>query len=105
MKVRIDTTAKVIAIEETVTFDELHKMLKGLFPDDYKQWKVDTNVKFELGPHTIVHRHEYPWWGQTYCATNAVLTVTDPGQGTFTIDADPNTALNTGVYMVDFQRN
>lgn len=72
MKVRIDTKAKTIAIEEAVNIDQLLKLVKGLFPDNWKEWKLETNVKFEMpaAPIIIREREVRPYWyGGGICAT------------------------------------
>lgn len=101
MKVRIDTKAKTIAIEEAVMFDELHKLLKSLFPADYKQWKVDTNMKFEINSAPIVIRKVRPYWenrfwyGGGWCGTSG---------GTVTTNASPQMAgSSNAVQFLDVQ--
>ena len=59
MIARIDSKDKTIAIEEQVTIDELVKFLKFVDPTGWKEWKVNTNVKFEITSAPIVIR-EYP---------------------------------------------
>lgn len=62
MKARIDSKAKTIAIEESVPMDELLKFVKFIAPDDWKTWKVETNVKFEFTSTPIViHDYSRPW--------------------------------------------
>lgn len=40
MKLTIDTVAKTISMEEAVTLDALTKLVKKLFPEDWKEWKL-----------------------------------------------------------------
>lgn len=62
MIARIDSKDKTIAIEEQVTADELIKFLKFIDPTGWKQWKVNTNVKFEITSTPIVIRErDYPY--------------------------------------------
>lgn len=78
MKIKIDTTAKTIAIEEAVNIDQLIRLVKGLFPDDWRQWKLETNVKFEMPAAPIIIRErevrpywENPfWYGSGTCGTS-----------------------------------
>lgn len=115
MRIRIDTKAKTIAIEETVTFDELHKMLKSLFPEDYKEWKVETNVKFEVASAPIIYReyhpyHPYrpyrPYWenpfyyGSAWCGTTAGgICETQAAGGSSSVSDN----LSSNVAFLDYQ--
>lgn len=114
MKVRIDTTAKTIAIEEAVTIEALLKFAKALFPDDYKSWKLETNVKFELGER-IIYRDRYPWTNPFYytagpvCGTvgtvTAELTTTNAGGSqTFDLGNQPMPD-GCGIYFLDAKLN
>lgn len=93
MIARVDSKDKTIAIEEQVTIDELVKFLKFVDPTGWKQWKVNTNVKFEITSTPIVIRErEYPynppwptypsvpgpfWYGAGICQSNGAETVMD----------------------------
>lgn len=110
MKVRIDTQAKTIAIEEAVTFDELHKLLKSLFPADYKQWKVETNVKFEITSSPIVVHPFRPYWenpfyyGGGWCGTGGTTLEAVSACGTVTTNASPQmVGSSNGVYFLDIE--
>lgn len=96
MVARIDSKDKTIAIEEQVTIDELVKFLKFVDPTGWKQWKVNTNVKFEITSTPIVIRErEYPI---TYMSTGPANPPypNQPWAGT-PIDS------NTSAQFVDFQ--
>lgn len=97
MKARIDTNLKTIAIEEAVTLDELNKFVKALFPDDWKAWKVETNVKFEFKTTPIYVERYRPWWEvqpvyNTFTTCDADIIVTAGGN---------STDINTGVYCLE----
>ena len=81
MKARIDTIAKTVAIEEAVNIDELVKFIKALFPDNWKEWKVETNVKFDFVSPIIVERYPSHPWGPYWYAENPTYVGT--GSGTF----------------------
>lgn len=93
MKVRIDTKLKTIAIDEPIALDELVKFVKALFPDDWKEWKLDTNVKIEVQSTPIwVDRYPaYPWgpywyapYPNLYVSGGTVLT----GDSTTNVDTN-----------------
>lgn len=60
MVIKIDFDKKTVAIEEQVTFKQLEQTLKALFPKDYKEWKIETNVKFEITSQPTIIRDTYP---------------------------------------------
>lgn len=66
MKARIDTKAKTLAIEEAVSMDDLLKFVKFVAGDDWKAWKVETNVKFEVTSSPIIIRDYSRPWTQPY---------------------------------------
>lgn len=75
MKARIDDKAKTIAIEESISMEELLKFVKFIAPNDWKTWKVETNVKFEFsGNPIVIHDYSRPWrspfyYGSVYDST------------------------------------
>ena len=80
MKARIDTKLKTIAIDEPIALEELVKFMKALFPDEWKEWKVDTNVKVEFGPSPIViERYPTRPWGPYWYDANPLYAL---GSGT-----------------------
>ena len=79
MKARIDTNLKTIAIDEPIALDELLKFVKALFPDEWKEWKVDTNVTIEMKSQPIiVERYPHQPWGPYWYGGGAALS--DIGQ-------------------------
>ncbi len=110
MKARIDTKAKTIAIEESVSMDDLLKFAKFVGGDDWKAWKVETNVKFEITSSPIVIR-EYgnpwptPYW---YCGSTPTLVAdggTLIGSGTCGVSNAGEALNNNNITFVDFQNN
>jgi len=88
MKARIDSKAKTIAIEESVPMDELLKFVKFIAPDDWKTWKVETNVKFEFTSTPIViHDYSRPWTHPYWY---------NPAYGS-TIPCEPGTFVPNGI--------
>lgn len=114
MKARIDTKAKTIAIEESVSMDDLLKFAKFVGGDDWKAWKVETNVKFEVTSSPIVIREYRNPWRQSYwygstinCGTTPTLVAdggTLIGSGT-RATSSAGEALNNNITFADFQNN
>lgn len=75
MKAKIDTAAKTIAIEQAMPMGELVKFLQALFPDEWEQWKIETNVKIEWSsPPIIIDRYPSQPWGPYWYAPNPLYT-------------------------------
>ena len=70
MKLTIDTEHKTVHLEHDVNIDELSKMLKRLFPDSWKEWKL-------LAPVPYVHYYPMCDPGITI-VTDCGTTVADP---------------------------
>lgn len=110
MKARIDTKAKTIAIEETVSMDDLLKFVKFVAGDDWKAWKVETNVKFEVTSLPIIIRdYSRPWtnpyWyglGETYSGASSGGVVSNAEGTTMSVPQGQGTSMNT-VSFLDFQ--
>lgn len=59
MKIQLDTTAKIIKVEESVTFGELTEFLEKLLPNGlWKEFKLETNTIINWSSPTIIR--EYP---------------------------------------------
>lgn len=87
MKARIDSKAKTIAIEEPVLMDELLKFVKFIAPNDWKTWKVETNVKFEFTSNPIViHDYSRPWHYPYYYGTTPCGPTLTGESGTLTVN-------------------
>lgn len=62
MKITIDTEAKTFALDQPVSMDELLKLVKAFFPDDWKQWKLDTKVvQNVIQTNTIIRETALTW--------------------------------------------
>ncbi len=94
MKARIDTIAKTIAIDEPIALDELVNFVKALFPANWKEWKVDTNVKLEWhsSPIVIDRYPSRPW--EAYWQDDP-LYVTGTGTGDPSHRPPPTFCLST----------
>lgn len=76
MKARIDTKLKTIAIDEPIALDELLKFVKALFPGEWKEWKVGTNVTIEMkSPPIIVERYPSQPWGPYWYAGGSLSEI------------------------------
>jgi hypothetical protein len=73
MKIQLDTTKKIIKIEETVNIDELIKLLKKLLPDGlWKEFKIETQTITNWTSPIYIERWEpytpWPWYNPViYC--------------------------------------
>ena len=61
MKLQIDTTAKIIRIDETVKINELVKVLEKLLPNEWQDYSLETNCIINWGNPIIVEKPYYPW--------------------------------------------
>jgi len=110
MKLQLDTSEKVIKVEEQVNFGELVKTLNKLLPKgEWKTYKLETN--------TVINWNQYPVW--TYpnypfmYARSGILTTTDcvgvTTTGYCTTDATTTnadtpftlTSATSGTYNID----
>lgn len=99
MKARIDTKAKTLAIEEAVSMDDLLKFVKFVAGDDWKAWKVETNVKFEVTSSPIIIRDYSRPWTNPYWYGD---TITSVGGATMSVPQGQCASMNT-VSFLDFQ--
>ena len=61
MKLQIDTTEKVIKVEEQVNFGELVKVLNKLLPKgEWKKYKLETNTVINWNPNPVWTFPTYP---------------------------------------------
>ncbi len=100
MKIQLDTTSKIIRIDETVNLGELHEMLEKFLPDGaWKQFKLEPTIIQKFHNPIVIDRWRpsfpYPWWHQPsimYQGTTQSSTgLAQPGK-TLT------NQLNKGVY-------
>ena len=101
MKLQIDTTEKVIKVEEQVNFGELVKTLNKLLPKgEWKTYKLETNTVINWNQYPIITYPTYPicpthpsppyWYvGDTVTALNTGnKTLTGIASGTYNIDTN-----------------
>lgn len=66
MKIQIDTEKKVLRLESDVNLGEFMTKIRVLFPKgEWKDFKLETNVKVEWRNPIYVdrwHYPTYPWW-------------------------------------------
>jgi hypothetical protein len=77
MKIQIDTTNKVLKIEESVNLKELFKIVQMLLPSDWEEYKLEVNTIIVGWQNPIIVEKPYPVypWYQPYYTT-----------GTFNVD-------------------
>jgi hypothetical protein len=81
MKLQIDTHAKTIVIEEAVEVGKLCDILKGLFGDDWKKWKLETRtIANWINPVTYPIYPQYPFipLGPTWISNPTTCAVEPP---------------------------
>ena len=85
MKLQLDTTEKVIRIDEDVNLGELAESLERLLPfGKWKEFKLETSVQIEwTNPFVPIYPLPYPTYPWiTYCDTR---TCYDLNYGTYNI--------------------
>ena len=83
MRLQIDTTQKVIKIEEQVNFGELIEKVKKLLPGEWKEYKLETNSVIQWTNPVVIQEWpfmpafpSYPyWWTQPYSGMTFAETV------------------------------
>ncbi|MFA5715414.1 MAG: hypothetical protein WC998_06725 [Candidatus Paceibacterota bacterium] len=86
MKIQLDTTAKVIRVEETINLGEFFKAIKDILPSDqWKEYKLETNTVINWSYPYIFYKEitapqPYPWW-QPAVYTIGANTLIDTGKG------------------------
>ena len=78
MKLQIDTSAKVIKIEESVNFGELIEKIKKLLPNEWKDYKLETDTVIQWRNPVVIQDWplypKYPnWWTQPYYSTGGTV--------------------------------
>ena len=93
MKIQLDTTNKVITVEENVNLGEFVRMIQKLLHKDcpfgeWKEYSLNSNtVIYNWGNPLIIDRSPviYPWWQQPYTYTT--------GDATNAGDFNPSTSV------------
>lgn len=75
MRMTIDTTAKIVSVEDSVNIVDFIATVKTLFPNDWEDYTVSKNGQFSYNP--------MPYYNPT---------VTVPNLTSFTV---PGSAINT----------
>lgn len=111
MKARIDTKAKTLAIEEEVSMDDLMKFAKFVGGDNWKEWKVQTNVRLGFTSSPVIvnpwitprpYWYEGAYCGSTIDACGSLLTTSAGAMGTIGATHAQSAAH---IHYVDFQTN
>ena len=95
MKLQLDTTNKLIKVEETVNLGEFTEALERLLPDGkWKEFKLETSTVINWSNPIVIEPYRpynpYPWWQQSW--------ITYMGDSTH---QTTQYSLNSGVYNVE----
>lgn len=93
MKLQLDTTNKLIKVEETVNLGEFTEAIERLLPDGkWKEFKLETQTVINWNNPIIIEPYRIPytppWWQQPWITYD-------------TTDRTKNYTLNSGVYNVE----
>lgn len=61
MKFQIDTNLKTIKLEEKALLKEVLDIMKAMFPDDWKEYTIETNTVINWLPYERI-KYVSPWW-------------------------------------------
>jgi hypothetical protein len=77
MKIQIDTTNKVLKIEESVNLKELFKIVQTLLPTNWEEYVLDVNTIIIGWQNPIIVEKPYPTypWYQPYYTTTGIFNV------------------------------
>lgn len=63
MKLQLDTQAKTVKVEQSVSLSELVEVLERLLPNgQWKEYQLETNVTIEWNSPTIIYRDRWPYY-------------------------------------------
>ena len=94
MKIQLDTTSKLIKVEETVNLGEFTEALERLLPNGkWKEFKLESHTVINWGNPIVIEPYRpynpYPWWQQPW--------ITYSGD----VNQQPSIySLNSGIYNV-----
>lgn len=82
MKLQLDTTNKIIKVEESVNLNEFFEVIKKILPDgEWKEFKLETQTTINWGSPIVInqpYKYYYPWYTSygtaTPTTTNYTLT-------------------------------
>ena len=89
MKLQIDTKEKTIKVEENVNIEDFLKTIKQLFPNEWKEFTLETNTVINYSP----------WITWDY--NNPSLTIAEPCPWYSYISKDTGYSLTEGIYNVN----
>ena len=92
MKLQLDTTSKLIKVEETVNLGEFIEALERLLPNGkWKEFKLETQTVINWSNSIVIEPYRpytLPWWQQPWITYGPNKTQADY-------------SLNSGVYNVE----
>ena len=92
MKLQLDTTSKLIKVEETVNLGEFIEALERLLPNGkWKEFKLETQTVINWSNSIVIEPYRpytLPWWQQPWITYGSNKTQADY-------------SLNSGVYNVE----
>lgn len=93
MKIQLDTTNKIVKIEESVNLNELFELLNKILPEVWKEFKLEVNTTITWGNPIIIEKYpiypSYPWWQQptvSYTTGENLCNVDYLSSGTYNIE-------------------
>jgi len=98
MKIQIDTTEKVIRVEEKVNLGTLYNYLRKFFPNnEWKKYSIDAHTVIQWGQpwYIYVDRPYKPYQPWITWYGSDVVTLDDSGTTTRKFE------INSGVYNVE----
>lgn len=109
MKIQLDTTLKIIKIEESVNLNDLFEMLNKILPnDEWKTFKIETNTTIEWRSNPIIidryypRRYVWPWWETQPTVTYSNTINTSGEHGELKDDIIYSSGkLKKGIYQIE----
>ena len=90
MKLELDFRNKVITVDDTVNFKELHKVIKELLNKDWKDWDIQGQA-YNYNTYPVFPTYELFDWsdGSTItCGGNITTCLLNNTTGTVTIETE-----------------
>jgi hypothetical protein len=69
MKLQLDTTNKIVKIEESVNLNDLFELLNKILPEVWQEFKLEVNTVINWSNPIVIEPYiypVYPWWKQPY---------------------------------------
>ncbi len=105
MKIQLDTTSKIIRVNEPVNLKELFDLLNKILPnDDWHGYALEGNTVIQNWTSPIVvtpyiQPQSYPWWNPNPIIYGDTLPVWEPR----TFGSTENPPINQIVYNLEVQ--